>query len=88
MLDVVNTKKYVWKCDIKNFNEDLKLLNHVLWNDLVKDFYPLIINLQIFVTNSKNIPHKRGKKNPFGLTFKTYFLSRKNSSIKKYVLII
>jgi hypothetical protein len=38
MLDAVNTKKYVWKCDIKNFNEDLRLLNHVLWNDLVKDF--------------------------------------------------
>jgi hypothetical protein len=55
MLDAVNTKKYVLKCDIKNFNEDLRVLNRVLWSKSVKDFYLLIINLQIFVTNSKNI---------------------------------
>jgi hypothetical protein len=88
MSDAVNTKKYVCKCDIKNFNEDLRLLNHVLWSNLVKHFDFLITNLQIFATNSKNIPQKRSKKSPFGLTFKTYFLSRKNKFIKKIILII
>jgi hypothetical protein len=46
------------KCDIKNFNED---------------FYLLIINLQIFVTNSKNIPQKRSKKKSIWIDFQNLF---------------